>query len=167
MRPGSLLLSATLTTLGCTETSHWSTAPGESFCGTVTDASFVRAGIPSGTRMRLELDATSLQVAPGRLWTDPLSPTETLRANPLLPIPQLASDPLSTLSFGEGRVKNALAVVGDRQVLVVLSLMQSGDVEVRLLRGTSLRADVDAGPLPPQLFGVFALKRQQGDCGLP
>ncbi|GAC1536689.1 MAG: hypothetical protein NVS3B10_00760 [Polyangiales bacterium] len=136
----------------------------------MTDASFVRAGIPSGTRMRLELDAANLQVTPGRLWTDALSPTEKLQASPLLPIPQLASDPLSTLAFGEGRVKNALALalVGDTQVFVVLSLMQSGDVEVRLLRGTSPGSlPADAGALPPQLFGVFALRRQQGDCGLP
>jgi hypothetical protein len=88
---------------------------------------------------------------------------------PMRPIPQLWHDPLSTLSFGEGRVKNLIYVAtpsAGNDVFVVVSLMQSGDIEVRLLRGApSLPVDGSA-PLPPQsnLFAVFGLGRQEGPC---
>jgi hypothetical protein len=109
------------------------------------------------------------------------------RATPLRPIPQLWHDPLSTLSFGDGRTKNLLYVAaasaaGDAgaaeagDVMVFLSLMQSGDVELRLVRGAPPSAgdvaggsDGGAGTAPPptpaaNLFGVFTLRREEGAC---
>lgn len=165
----ALALVAPLTSLSCADTARFTTKEGESYCGTVTAAAFVRAGVEPGTKMRLVLDAEQLQNAPGKLWTDPLPSGEQFKATQLLPIPQLSNDPLSTLNFGEGRVKNALTVaeMTGSEVLVVLSLLQSGDVEVRLLRGTSpgsVPAGTPAGP--PQLFGVFRLSKENGDCGL-
>lgn len=155
--------------IACAETGRFTTSPGESYCGAVVAASFVRAGIPSGARMRLQLDADALQKTPGKLWTTELTPGETLSGADLAAIPQLANDPLSTLSFGEGRVKNAITVtqIGASQVLVVLSLLQSGDVEVRLIRGTSPGSLPVPSGAPPQLFGVFRLSKEKGDCGLP
>lgn len=162
---------------------------GDHFEGEVTAASFVRAGLAETTRMCLVLDADRLQEAPGTLWTsDGLFVNTRLR-----PIPQLAHDPLSTLTFGEGRVKTALLLASPvppgsldggadpdgappppltdggetpeagapppppaADVMVVLSLLQSGSVEVRLLRG--------APPGPGQVFGVFSLARKVGPC---
>lgn len=159
------LFVAALSPTGCADTSRFTSEPGESWCGTVATASFVRAGIAEGTKLRLVLDAEHLQTNPGQIWTSPLGTGEKLTATRLEVIPQLLHDPLSTLSFGEGRVKNGLAVaeLGSTQVLVVLSLMQSGEVEVRLMRGTGATA---AGS-PAQIFGVFRLTRERGDCGLP
>ena len=167
---GAAIVVAALAGVACSDISRFSTEPGKNaYCGKVTDASFVRAGVPTGTRMRLDLDADALQSAPGQLWTDELSPGASFTGAQLLAIPQLANDPLSTLSFGEGRVKNALALtmLGGAQVFVVLSLMQDGDVEVRLIRGTAPDS-VPAGapPTPSQIFGVFHLHREDGDCGL-
>ena len=160
---------ASIAGAGCSDLSRFTTEPGKSYCGTVDVASFVRAGIPPGTRMRLELDADQLQSAPGRIWTDEIDPDESFSATALLAIPQLANDPLSTLDFGEGRTQNTLtiAMLGGAQVFVVLSLMQNGDVEVRLIRGTS-PGSIPAGapPTPSQIFGVFHLQKQDGDCGL-
>jgi hypothetical protein len=160
--------------LGCADNARWSTSAGESFCGAVTSASFVRAGIPEGTMMRLELDAERLQSAPGRLWTTAFVSGERLTASELRVIPQLLHDPLSTLNFGEGRVKNAMAIAdlptiepgrSATQLTVILSLLQSGDVEVRLIRGAS--PGTAPGPeAAGQLFGVFHLQRQKGDCGV-
>lgn len=165
------LLAAALL-CGCADNARWSTETGESFCGVVTSASFVRAGIPEGTKMRLELDAERLQSAPGRLWTTPFVSGEKLTAAELRVIPQLLHDPLSTLNFGEGRVKNAIAIAdlptvepgrAPTQLMIVVSLLQSGDVEVRLIRGASPGSA--GGPEPAgQLFGVFRLQRQKGDC---
>lgn len=168
----SLVVAAVL--LGCADNARWTTPPGESYCGAVTAASFVRAGIPEGTLMRLELDAEHLQSAPGRLWTTPFVSGERLVGAELRVIPQLLHDPLSTLNFGEGRVRNALAIAdlptiepgrSDTQLTVVVSLLQSGDVEVRLIRGAS--PGTAGGPEPAgQLFGVFRLQRQKGDCNV-
>ena len=165
-----------LASAACSDISRFSTESGKNaYCGKVIDASFVRAGVPAGTRMRLDLDADQLVTpdrpdkVPGLVWTDELSPGESFVGAPLLVIPQLANDPLSTLSFGEGRVKNALSVamLGGSQVFVVVSLMQDGDVEVRLIRGTAA-GSVPAGapPTPSQIFGVFHLHKEDGDCGL-
>jgi hypothetical protein len=160
--------------LGCADNARWSTAAGESYCGEVTSATFVRAGIPEGTKMRVELDAERLQSAPGRIWTTPFVSGERLSGAELRVIPQVLHDPLSTLNFGEGRVKNALAIAdvptiepgrSATQATVIVSLLQSGDVEIRLIRGAS--PGTAPGPeAAGQLFGVFRLKREKGDCGV-
>ncbi len=153
--------------MGCADNARWSSEPGESWCGTVTAASFVRAGIPEGTKLRLVLDADRLQTAPGQIWTSGFTSGEKFTAARCEVIPQMLHDPLSTLNFGEGRVKNALAVaaeLGATQVFVVLSLLQSGEVEVRILRGAGTSTSTPIQP--PQLFGVFRLTREKGDCGL-
>jgi hypothetical protein len=96
-------------------------------------------------------------------------------------------DPLSTLSFGDGREKNLIYMAAPTagsadaadsgDVLVVVSLMTSGGVEVRLLRGAPATSaagaaadagDVDGGAAPAaaqaNVFGVFQLARQAGPC---
>lgn len=170
-----IIRALTLTALfGCADNARWTTAEGESYCGAITSASFVRAGIPEGTLMRLELDAERLQSAPGRVWTTAFVSGERLAGAELRVIPQLLHDPLSTLSFGEGRVRNALAIAdvptvepgrSATQATVIVSLLQSGDVEVRLIRGAS--PGTAPGPeATGQLFGVFRMQRQKGDCGV-
>lgn len=177
MRARSLLvvssLFAALAALGfgCAETSRFSTGPGESYCGDVVGAQFVRAKNVSPTaKMRLVLDADNLQNAPGTLWTTELTPGEKFTATPILTIPELASDTLSQFSFGEGHVKDALALasLGTTDVNVVLSLLKSGDVEVRLIRGTSEGSRHPPAPdAPAQIYAVFHLHREKGNCGLP
>ena len=170
--PRVLLASIALASIGigCAQTSRFSTEAGESYCGVVTAAAFVRAGIDEKTLMRLTLDVDALQSTPGKIWTTDLAGGERLNATTLRAIPQLASDPLSTLSFGEGRVKNAIAVadLGSTQVLVVLSLLQSGDVEVRLIRDGDPTTRPPGPPTgyAPQIFGVFRLHKEKSDCGL-
>jgi hypothetical protein len=96
---------------------------------------------------------------------------------PLRPIPQLLHDPLLTLTFGEGREKNllfaAVPVEPDRgpAVTAVISLMHSGDAEVRILRGagdgTEPPPSADGGTSldGPPLFGVFSpLRRKKSTC---
>jgi len=176
MRGRSLALAAVFC-VACTDTSRWNSEPGESFCGDVTAAPFVRAGLPEGMRMRLELDAEHLQSTPGRIWTTALSSGEKLTGAEMRVIPQILHDPVSTLNFGEGRVRNAMAVADlpstdparpPSQLMVIISLLQSGDVEVRLVRGGPASASTDAGPADPSgnLFGVFRLRREKGDCGV-
>ncbi len=162
------LLLPLLGLAACRDISRFS-SKGERFEGSVVKGSFVRSGIPEDVRMCLTLDTDHLQDAPGAIS----SSDGRFRETPLRPIPQLWHDPLSSLSFGEGRIQNlvyaATPLPGDAgeaeaDVLLVVSLMQSDHVEVRLLRGAP---QVDAGGSAPgarALFGVFTLLRQPGPC---
>jgi hypothetical protein len=155
----ALALSASA--LGCRDLGRFSSA-GDSYEGPVVNADFVLANVAGDTRACVTLDTDHLQDAPGHLSTS----DGRFHLEPLRPIPQVWHDPLSTLTFGEGREKNLLYVaspeagfadggdVGD--VFVVLSLMSGGDIEVRTLRG--------APPSGGNLFAVFHLTRQSGPC---
>ncbi len=143
----------------CRDLSRFSTA-GDHFEGAVVRGSFVRAGIAEDTHVCLTLDTDHLQDAPGTVS----STDGRFQATPLRPIPQIWQDPLSSLTFGEGRVKNLVYAVtpsadaGDPQdMLAVISLMQTDDVEVRLIRSAP-------GGSTNAVFGVFTLTRQRGPC---
>jgi hypothetical protein len=181
LMPGVVLLLAVPTALsslaGCRDLSGFSSG-GDHYDGYVVKGDYVRAGIAEDTRACLTIDADHLEDLPGRLSTsDGRFHTAALR-----PIPQIWHDSLSTLSFGEGRVKNLIYVVaatapfGDGNgddVLAVVSLMQSGDVELRLIRGAPglsatdgaapVDGGADAGSGGP-VFGIFGLGRQRGPC---
>jgi hypothetical protein len=119
----------------------------------------------------MTLDANHLQDAPGTLS----SSDGRFSATPLRPIPQLWSDPLSTLNFGEGRTKNLLYMAtpaadggAEPDVTAVVSLMSGGGVELRLLRGAppvdAGRSDAAPLSIGGPVFGVFPLSLQDGTC---
>jgi hypothetical protein len=175
----SAMLAASL--LACHDLSSFASGSGGYYEGPVVGAGFVKTGL-GDSRMCLTVDTTQLQTAPGAISTN----DGLFHRTPLRPIPQLWQDPLSTLTFGEGRIQNALYVArgapqsdgaagaeagptgpggqgGD--VFVVISFMVAGDIEVRLLRGAPpMAGDEDAGSGPPDLFGVFVLSRGTGTC---
>ncbi len=150
---------------GCRDTAEFSTGSGH-YEGAVVSGSFVRTGIADGTRACVTLDADHLQNTPGMLWTN----DGRFHATPLRPIPQIWHDPLSTFSFGEGRTKNLMYVVspsldaGDpgTDVMAVVSLMHTGGIEVRLIRGAP---DADGGDVDADIiFAVFDLDSTPGPC---
>jgi hypothetical protein len=154
----------------CRDLSSYSTSGG-SFEGAVVQADFVLAGVDPTTRLCITLDTNHLQDAPGALSTS----DARFQAVPMRPIPQLWQDPLSTLTFGEGRVKNLIYVVtastpypdgSGNDAFVVVSLMQAGDVEVRLLRSApGLATDAGGtGTSGGNVFAVFDLERQKTPC---
>jgi hypothetical protein len=155
--------------VACRDLSSFTTG-GDRYEGAVVQGDFVRAGVGPLTSLCLTLDTDRLQDAPGAISTD----DGRFHAVPLRSIPQIWHDPLSTLSFGDGRLRNLVyaaqtsspvgGVSGD--VLVVVSLMESGDVEVRLVRGApGVAAQGDSGAASDgNVFAVFDLTRQQGPC---
>jgi hypothetical protein len=166
MRPAPLLplVVALALAVGCRDVSRYS-SKGDHYEGDVVKGNFVRTGLAEDARLCLVLDAEHLQDAPGTLT----SSDGRFRATPLRPIPQVWHDPISTLSFGEGRRQNLVYVAtpladgGDGQdVMVVLSLMNEGGVEIRLLRGAPQSGA--APTVTPPLFGVFTLDRREGQC---
>jgi hypothetical protein len=154
---------------GCRDVSSF-TNSGDSYQGAVVGAPFFFAGIDPSTCLCLTLDANHLQDAPGTIWTS----DGHFQAAALRPIPELWRDPLSTLSFGDGRLRNLIYVVspdttlydgGGQDVFAVVSLMQSGDVEVRLLAGAPpIGSDEDGAAPTDHVFGVFPLTRHPGPC---
>jgi len=165
----ALPMFALLGAAGCRDISRFSTLPGESYCGSIVDAPFVRRGLSAAMRMRLRFDADRVSIAPGTLSTN----DGLLKEAPMRPLPELAHDPLLTFSFGEGRDRNFLFAVEPTDaaagptINAVLSLMHTGDAEVRLFRGAP---PADPSIVPPTadgvpLFGVFApLRRETGEC---
>ncbi len=154
------LLAVVGATQGCKSVESFSSKR-DHYEGDIVQGSFVRAGFQATTRACLVLDAEHLADAPGRFTTS----DGRFRDAPLRPIPQLFHDPLSTMSFGDGRLKNLMygangEVADAREATVILSLLQSDDVEVRVIRGAPIE---DAGAIPP-IFGVFQLKRAKGSC---
>ena len=152
----------------CTDLSSYSTTSKKQYVGCVVPADFVLAGIGSTTGLCLTLNATQLQTSPGTLT----STDGRFQSTPLRPIPQLWNDPLSTFNFGEGRTKNLLYMAtpsvdgGGGDITVVVSLMEGGDVEVRLLRGAPPQVVPigDAGSAAENLFGVFPLRLETNAC---
>jgi hypothetical protein len=157
---GMLAVSCALScaSMACRDNSRFSSR-GDRFQGPVVKGSFVRAGFAEDVSMCLTLDTDHLQDAPGTVSTS----DGRLKNAPLRPIPQIWHDPLSTLSFGDGRTQNLVyaAAPNDAQdLMVVVSLMQSDNIEVRLVRGAP-EADGGAGA---SVFGVFNLEKQTGPC---
>ncbi len=159
--PGVMMV--TLALAACQDASRFSTGT-DHYEGVVVAGSFVRAGIDEGTRMCMTFDANHIQDAPGTLTTS----DGRFKNSPLRPMPQIWHDPLSTLSFGEGRSQNMMyvaapdsAVDPQGDVTVVVSLMESGSVEVRLMRGAPAPP---GGTSPPPLFAVFPLDMTPGEC---
>jgi hypothetical protein len=117
----------------------------------------------------LTIDTNHLQDAPGALSTS----DGRFQFAPLRPIPQIWNDPLSTFTFGEGRVANFIYVVrasmpfadGDgNDVFATVSLMQTGGVEVRLLRGAPIETADGGAAANSNVFAVFTLAREAGPC---
>ena len=148
--------------LGCRDLDRFDTGENGAYCGQIIDGDFTRRGFPAGLGMRVTLDIPALQVAPGTLTTDDAetgycAPQPLFDHTPFQVTPELFSDPLSLLEFGFTRDHNFIAWVDSTcqgSALAVVSLMHTGDVEVRLLR----RGEQAETPGPGD-FGVFQLQR--------
>ena len=152
---------------GCKDLDRYSTEPGQSYCGKIVSACMVRRGFSEGVCMRMTFDAHHVSDRPGTLSTSDGMFAET----PMRAIPELSHDPLLMFTFGDGREKNFLFTAEPAQpergpgVNVVVSLMHSGEAEVRLIRGAAEKDEPLCTLDGPALFGVFApLQRQEGSC---
>ncbi len=169
-------LALAVTGIGCDSISGYSTAPGESYCGTVTADATFRTGLAADAQMRLTLDASAIEsdLSPGTVWTVELgagsTPTRRLvDGMPLRRIPQLENDPLSMPDLGGGRDHTRVFALtaspaGEDPLVAVLSLRSDPGVEVRLLR-PGLDPTTSPPPGRGPLFGLFVLYKQAGTCG--
>jgi hypothetical protein len=164
--------------LGCADLERYTTAPSESYCGSVTLSSSFRAGLSPRVQMRLQLDASALdgEVSPGVVWTfeaaDGTRPERRfLDRAPLRTIPKLENDPLSMPDLGAGRDHTRLFALspsdpGEDPLLAVLSLRSDDGIDVRLLRpGVATSGTTPAPAGKGAIFGLFTLYKQVGTCG--
>jgi hypothetical protein len=152
------LVVAAALVAGCERLDRFGTGDG-SLEGAVEAADLVRAGFATGVRACLELDTGKLQSMPGFVSTS----DGRFARTPLRPIPPLASDALSNVSFADGQVRNLLFAVREaggapRDALAVVSLLDDGRVELRVLDGAPGAAGVEP------LYGIFALERKRSRC---
>jgi hypothetical protein len=153
----------------CTDLSDYSTDDRKQYAGCVVAADFVLAGVSPMTEVCMTLDANQLQTAPGTIS----STDGRFMATPLRPIPQVWSDPLSTFNFGSGRTRNLLYMAspspdaGGGDVTAVVSLMENGGAELRLVRGAPALDGSDAGASPSgPIFAVVPMQKVIGGCRL-
>ncbi len=160
--------AAALALLGsaCDDPDRFTTEAGEAYCGDVVQGTFVRSGFGPAVQMRLTFDTTRVESGPGALSTSDGALVEA----PLRPLAPFFHDALSSLQFGEGRERSLLYFVdpadGGPPLTAFVSLMEGGDVEVRLVRA----APAPAPGAPPEsaaapVFGVFPLKLRKSTCG--
>ena len=146
--PGLLLTAA----VACQDVGEYSTAMGECYKGEIIASGFVRKGFGTGVTLTLSVDTNALgrgDPAAGYLSTS----DGTFRDAPVSQMEPLSHDSLSLFQFPGGRVQNYLAhatPVSGQSALVVISLMENEDVEVRVLRPAGQGDDSS-----PALFGVF------------
>lgn len=159
------LVLAPIALAACRDLERFDTGDTGAYCGTIIDSDFTRSGFGPGLGMRLTLDIDALASAPGQLSTNdaagPCAPLPEFANAPLHVTPELFADPLSQLEFGATRDHNFMAWVDSTcqgSALAVVSLMHTGEVEVRLLR----RGSGGPGDTAPDEFGVFQLERN--DC---
>ena len=163
-------------TLGCRDIDRFDTEGNAAYCGSMVSAQFLNEGfIAENGRptvsMRLKLDTDALTTYPGTLTTDdqvgicgatPLLSDARMRA-----IPQVQSDQLSLLEFGDGREFNFFAWVDSclGPLLAVVSLMKNDGVEVRLLKPRPDPGDTTPPPADQPGFILFPLRRRSDGCG--
>src|SRR5262249_42924000 len=136
------LVSACLALCACRDLQRFDTGDSGAYCGKIIDGDFTRHGFGAGLGMRLTLDIGALSTAPGTLTTDDAEsgrcyPRAEFEQAPIVVTPQLLADPLSQLEFGATRDYNFVGWVDSTcggSALAVVSLMHTGQVEVRLLR---------------------------------
>jgi hypothetical protein len=158
------LVAAVLLSCACTDIGDFSTRTGECYRGEIVGASFVRTGFDEGTRLSMTLDTNALaggQGSAGVMWTS----DGLFTASSIAQMRELAHDSLSQFNFPGGRLRNYLVYVVAADgvpAMVVISLMENGLVEVRVMRQsmdvcpfgeTDCASPVTFEPL----FGLFRL----------
>jgi len=149
---------------GCDSYDRFRTGPERGlFRGTVlgeSETSFIRRGFAAGTMLELSFDPDAIERPQvGSITTVAPDGARVLDAVALESITPLSHDLLSELTFpGAGRLETFLLLArpsagpsAGPEGLVLLPLLEPGDIEVRVIAGTGDEARGD-------VFGVFRLE---------
>lgn len=158
--PFALLLCAS-----CADVGSFSTEPGECYRGEIVNADYVRTTFAENTHLSMTFDTSALAYGRGSagvMWTS----DGRFTASTISQMKELSYDQLSQFQFPGGRIRNYLlyVVAADRvPAMVVVSLMENGLVEARVMRtGMNIcpldDEDCDEPVAIEPLFGVFRLE---------
>lgn len=169
-----------LSTSGCRELARFELDEGQAYCGSIVSTpvfheGFIPTDSPPVLRLKFYLDIDNLTTRPGRLTSDDAERGLCKDAGGALfddaelrTIEQVLHDPISELSFGEGQEHSVFSYVDSTcqgTMLALVSLMRSGDLELRLFKPMPLSAD-NAPPKERSGYALFHLKRrEEKNCG--
>jgi hypothetical protein len=173
---GALIALASLCTLSCRNLDKFDTKPGQVYCGSIGLPAFQEGFIAKNAMPDLELaltlDTGNITSEPGFLRSNDAvnglcqDPPQALFQNaPLRAIPAVDNDALSELTFGEGHEHDFFVWVDSScqgTLLGVVSLMKSGQIELRLFKPARLPA-VNAKPEARPGFVVFHMAKEKVD----
>ncbi len=181
-----LLMAGLFGALSCRSVNRFDTAGAAAYCGSLVSGpsfhdGFVAAGQPPNLRLKLTLDTSQLSglsetttALPGALTSNDSASglcsgeEQPLFLNsPLRAIQELNHDSLSSLTFGEGHDDDFFVWADSTcqgTMLALVSLLRSGDVELRLFKPAPLPSP-EAGPDKRPGFALFYLKRSESGCG--
>jgi hypothetical protein len=176
-----LLCSALLlATSGCRDLQRFDLDEGEAYCGRIVSTpvfheGFIPTDSPPVLRLKFYLDIDNLATRPGRLYSDDAERGlcaddggALFDAAELRTVEPVLHDPISDLSFGEGREHSVFSYVDSTcqgSMVALISMMRSGALEVRLFKPMP-EAPTDAAPGERSGYALFHLKRSdEKSCG--
>ncbi len=172
-----LLLIVTVLGSGCRSVDRFQTDGEEAFCGKMLAPSFASTGLVNPTEaatleLALGIDSDRLDSVPawvksndkdfGACNPEPLFASAQLRI-----IPEMLNDRLGALELGQDHALDLMTLVDSTclgSMVAVLSLIQDGHVELRLIRPAPEAPG--AAPIQQQPgFAAFTLERHKEGCG--
>jgi hypothetical protein len=168
LRAAPLALACLSVLPACEDIEKFDTKGDAAYCGSVIDAQFVKTredqgGFGHDARMRLQLDTSQLNSAPGTITTDDTNcnGSRTFDGAEIRVQPEMKHDPLYLMTFEDGQIQNIVGWANSCRgsSLVILSLLKTDRVDVRLLEPK------DLVPTGNDVFSVFQLTRNEIGCG--
>lgn len=179
-----LLFGAALLSLSCKSLDRFDTSGDPAFCGTIVAGpsfhdGFIATNEPPTLRLKLDLETNQLSSSSDNKvaflgWLTSSDGEAALCEerplfdhSPIRSIPQVYHDSLSTLVFGEGHDEDFFAWVDSTcqgTMLALISLLRSGNVEVRLFKPAPL-SDIEEGPNKRPGYALFFMSRDEKGCG--
>lgn len=168
----TLLLLAGLVVSGCRDLEKFDTRKGEIYCGTMVAPSEASEGFDFGRSpaaplyLSMTLDMNSLESIPGRVRSNdadfgPCKPRAMFDNAPLRILRSALGDKLGSLDLSEDHEQDLVAYIDSTcsgSMVAIVSLIQNGQVELRLLRPAPAAANVPSAD--QARFGIFALAKE-------
>lgn len=177
---GWLLLASS--TLGCRSLDRFDTQRGEAYCGSLVGRVHISTGFDDARWDGKDDQPTlGLTLSTGELFKPngvpaivttndsafgPCAPNMPLfKQAKVRTIEKALGDRLSAMQLGEDHDEDVVTIIDSScsgSMVAILSLIQNGDIELRLLRPA---ANSSSAALDAERFGLFVLKKSKKGCG--
>ncbi|MGC4066152.1 MAG: hypothetical protein QM784_16215 [Polyangiaceae bacterium] len=156
---------------GCKNLDRFDTRKGESFCGGLSAASDgfeYWTAQTSELKVALTLDTGKLDSIPGKLRSNdadfgPCKPHALFEDAPIRVVRKALGDRIAEIRLGDDHEEEVIAFVDSTcsgSMVAILSLVQDGSAELRLLRPAP---EIETPVTDQPRFGVFGLEKVSND----